>query len=427
MNKGKVYFGKKMRRDLWLLLISFVIMVLSGSVICSVINENDISKKLSLLLAGMLVPFVVKSFSRINNIKRIIISTISISLFVLISIIIYPYYTSMQALIARAVWFVMFFSSVLYLEHIQYSFIEFLYKATVIISYFSLFMFVAIELFGIEFPYRVAGNPYLPFWVYWGGFSIFTGHPFNVFGLQFYRLASIFWEPGIYQIFLNIALYYCFFYCSRKKGIPFISLIINLLLTFSTTGYCIFVIIVALWISRNKIFSKYKYLMLIIGGTIAVLLVYFIVLDKKTGAYSGSYNTRISDLIIGLQIFKQGNILFGIGYNNTGIFETTQGLDRGSSNGLVTWLFTMGLVGIAVVIFPFIKNIINETNRDERINKILFFGMFILFNMSEPIYFAPVMWLLVAQEYAKKKHVNRIVTGYPEGKLHKSDVLNYTG
>ena len=53
MNKGKVYFGKKMRRDLWLLLISFVIMVLSGSVICSVINENDISKKLSLLLAGM--------------------------------------------------------------------------------------------------------------------------------------------------------------------------------------------------------------------------------------------------------------------------------------------------------------------------------------------------------------------------------------
>lgn len=53
--------------------------------------------------------------------------------------------------------------------------------------------------------------------------------------------------------------------------------------------------------------------------------------------------------------------------------------------------------------------------------------MFILFNMSEPIYFAPIMWLLVAQEYAKKKHINRIVTGCPEGKLNKSDVLNYTG
>lgn len=271
-----------MRCNIWSILISFVIMQLSGSVICSVINENEISKKMSLLLVGMLIPFVVKSLSLKNNIKRTLISVISISLFILINVFIYPNDESIQSLIIRAIWYVMFFSSVLYLERIQYSFLEFIYKATVIVSFFSLFMFIVIELFGIGFPYRIAGNPYLPYRVYFGGFSIFTGHPFNVFGLQIYRLSGIFWEPGIYQIFLNIALYYWFFCCSQKNKIPLILLLINLFLTFSTTGYCIFVMIAVLWVSRNKIVAKkYKQLMFIIGGIITALLTYLIVLDKK--------------------------------------------------------------------------------------------------------------------------------------------------
>lgn len=406
MRVGKNKISKKTTFDMWLILISLVILELSGSVTCSVVNENDISKKLSFLLVCLLIPLVARSLSYRINIYRTLISAICVCVYISISMVIYPDSESIQALIIRALWYVLFFSAVLYMNKIQIRFLEYIYKATVIISFFSLFMFVAIEILGIGLPYRTAGNVYTPYHVYFGGFSIYTGHPYNLFGFNIYRLSGIFWEPGIYQIFLNIALYYLFFYCLKRNKIVLVSLVINLFLTFSTTGYCIFVVMATLWVSRNRVFSRYKQIMLIIGAAIAFALVYFILLDKKTGSYSGSYELRVNDLMIGLQLFTEDNLFFGIGYNNTSIFGTAQGLDRGNSNGLITWLYTMGLVGLGVVLFPYIRNMIYESNKTERMNKIVFFGMFILFNMSEPIYFAPIMWLFVAQEYAlnvKKK------------------------
>ena len=110
-----------------------------------------------------------------------------------------------------------------------------------------------------------------------------------------------------------------------------------------------------------------------------------------------SFSVRLLDLTVGFYVFQQYPFS-GTGFQNTEFFRFVQKLNRESSNGLITWMFTMGTVGIVFLLLPFIFNIKKETNK---LNSLLWLGLFLILNMTEPIITSPFITFLLAQEYSK--------------------------
>lgn len=81
-------------------------------------------------------------------------------------------------------------------------------------------------------------------------------------GLQ-YRNFGPFWEPGVYQIYLNIAIAYLLFLRDKILKIPLICLVIALVTTFSTTGYICFSIILCALLWKKSIVANRRIIPLI--------------------------------------------------------------------------------------------------------------------------------------------------------------------
>ena len=213
----------------------------------------------------------------------------------------------------------------------------------------------------------------------------------------------MFWEPGVYQFFLNLAIYHFMFERKGEKK-KIILLYINLALTLSTTGMCIGILLLGIYITNlPKFRSSKKYLVLISSFCVGVAggyVVYVKWMESVNNIGIGSMYTRINDQLVGFQLFCE-NFLFGAGYDNTPLFEATQGWGRGSSSGFICWMYMMGIVGLVVVIYPFIKNIFRSKTQEIKRRRIILFIIFILCNFSEPLYWAPLNWFWVASEYIK--------------------------
>ena len=148
--------------------------------------------------------------------------------------------------------------------------------------------------------------------------------------------------------------------------------------------------------------SVSKIILLIPISAAAISLIAIVWLDKvlETNGVINSYYTRLSDVIISLEIWKE-NLFLGTGYHNENLFVITQGLGRKSSNGFLTWCYTMGLLGVILVLYPFVYRIIND--RRNRIEKIVFLVLFIVTNMTEPLMDTPIMLLIIGYQYFEKR------------------------
>lgn len=138
-----------------------------------------------------------------------------------------------------------------------------------------------------------------------------------------HRLCGIFWEPGIF------AMYICFALCiviineyNVKKSTIFIYLL-ALILTQSTTGYtiCILIGVMAYIHNAKKIDIKY---LILVGISFLILLNWKKIINillifnydifvKLTTLQHASTGTRLYSFLINFKIFKE-NFLFGQGY-----------------------------------------------------------------------------------------------------------------
>ncbi len=94
--------------------------------------------------------------------------------------------------------------------------------------------------------------------------------------LGIYRAQGILWEPGVLQIFLNLLLFINLFYMPRR-AMPIILNLLALVMTFSTTGMIVTLIIFGYYSYRQGwiTFSPKKIaLAVIILGTLGTLLYY---------------------------------------------------------------------------------------------------------------------------------------------------------
>ncbi|MEK4012841.1 O-antigen ligase family protein [Peribacillus sp. FSL M8-0224] len=248
----------------------------------------------------------------------------------------------------------------------------------VIISFVSLICFILINFFNIgELPlsksiisgvteYKI--TPYYNMGItqyYWlDGYEAQHENGFK-------RNSGIFWEPGAFQAFINIALLMLANkYIEKFKGgkvnsfvkkdrYKVIILILALLTTQSTTGYMLggLIFICTLLGAKKNINSKYlmRTILFIFFFFIIVILspIKEVIIDKLINQ-TGSYDTRFNDNLASFKIFLD-RPLWGYGYSSVtyhlkeienNLFDNSSGLGLlfGMMGGIMalSYLFLMG-------------------------------------------------------------------------------------
>lgn len=226
-------------------------------------------------------------------------------------------------------------------------------------------------------------------------FNIYYTYSHSIFP----RLCGLFWEPGVYQIYLNLGLY-LYYRLGKNDKIQFSVFLINIIFVQSTTGYMLAAIIIAaIVINQKKLNVFSKYLIKIIIGMLAITIVLIIFVQKMnaTNVAGDSYFDRISQAKTGIELFLHRPV-FGTGFYNTSLYAILDKTKSGNSNGLITWLYTTGVVGMAVALFPFIYNVF-KTKGKNRIGRYLWVIFVLIVNMSEPVYSLSMMVFILAHEY----------------------------
>lgn len=385
----------------------------------SALTSTDAGYTIGGIMNAMIYTFILVRFIKIfmhgKVSNRLFIMLALVLLFTLIEGVNYP--SGIDGVFKRMILLWLMFVLAFELDKLNIQFDRIIFDVIFWIACISLIFFVLINLFHLQLPAMEIRQDTLVYKNYY--FLFYTAERYKtglLIGLPFYRLQGIFWEPGAFAVYLDLALFYALFIGyddvkTKKKQqiLKIIVLLVATTLTLSTTGLCIAVALVG--IKFIELFrGKSKILMIIPAALIAGSIISAVWMQKKgisTNAWS-SYNLRMNDMTNSLELWKE-NFLFGTGFKNTDSFEATiEG--RGNSNGLLTWCYTMGLFGAVALVFPFVRNAFNKGKNV--ITQLLYCAVFLLVNMTEPIISSYFIVFLVAKEYneylksTKKRHFN---------------------
>lgn len=211
----------------------------------------------------------------------------------------------------------------------------------------------------------------------------------------FGRNAGLFWEPGMFQIILNIAVFFLLTTDELKVDKYIIIFVITILTTMSTTGYiCLLLNLVYFLYRSNRIKHKLRYYVIIVLCIIVILI-----LDANTNLITdklinkgGSFTTRFTDTLVGYALSLDYPVT-GYGPFNTAITNIlrTNGVSN-ISNGLAGFLLYNGYPFVIVYLFlTFIS--LKKICNNEIIPTVIIFIMFILFYNTEFIMPLTLFWM----------------------------------
>ena len=236
------------------------------------------------------------------------------------------------------------------------------------------------------------------------------------------RPDGFFWEPGVFQLYLNIYLYLCLFIFKNKWQT--IIAVIAILTTQSTTGIVLCLILISYYVVREYI-NK--------GSLIArfgnffvsvIILIPLIILasgnieDKFYGDNKGSSWAREYDLMTGINVVVE-NPLIGIGFDYGYYYKISRTLgyrdtfldneattDRGNSNGIIFLLYSTGIpLSILFIIGLFKQTFLNH--------KFLIGLLLLISCSSESLIFTPFFLIFIYSGLANlafKKKTKTIAT-----------------
>lgn len=212
------------------------------------------------------------------------------------------------------------------------------------------------------------------------------------------RPDGFFWEPGVFQAYLNIYLFLALFVFNSWRQA--LLAVIALLSTQSTTGVMILVILGGAYFLRRLKTGNVRNLVISLILAVIVLVPIGIIAagniqDKFVGESRGSFWARQYDLITGLNVMR-ANWLTGIGFDYDSYTQAARTLgyadsplrgadteDRKNTNGIVFLLYSIGLpLGL-----PFLIGMFRQRLLPHRwLVGILFF----LSLLSETFVFTPI-------------------------------------
>lgn len=282
-------------------------------------------------------------------------------------------------------------SSMFLISSLKYS--EFK-KAYINIMFFVSIFCLTIFFIGTKYDlYQYAFN-YKDHSIIWG---------FNLHAIKQARNSGLFWEPGGYQIFLNLALFFMMDNKEvdlSKKWLQVIVFVISILTTQSTTGYLILSImccyyIISLVKKQNRYINKILLLILITPVIIYILnaLLNSNVVNDKFSNTNYSYVARINHLTNSWNAIKISPI-WGFGYQSqTKIL--LQGI-YGLVNNSVGFFSTALNFGIPYVIYYITRIIfIYKKSKSHYINIIYFIITLFMICISQAIFDYPILLIFL--------------------------------
>jgi len=268
---------------------------------------------------------------------------------------------------------------------------------TVVLALALPVIFITVHLGGLEFQSFL---------------GIFNFHSSSNSELSLVRPNGFFWEPGVFQIYLNLLLFILFI--NRASWMQILPTLLGLALTQSTAG----IVIAAI---QLVYFAIVPFLTLKIGlvnilrlAMIAIVIVPIGVLmqenvqSKLSGVHVGSTNARYYDLVSGLLVLREHPVL-GIGFNHlvyrdlsielnpdTELLSKENQNGRDNTNGLVMILYS---VGLPLGLFYLLGMV-----RQKLMPHKIMFALILLFSMgSEPLAFTPFFALFFFSGLTLKK------------------------
>jgi hypothetical protein len=218
------------------------------------------------------------------------------------------------------------------------------------------------------------------------------------------RPDGLFYEPGVFQLYLNLCLYLAL-YVYRRAGHALLALA-AVLSTQSTTGLVIALMLCGVYAVRYYINCgslRVRAVRFLAATLLAVPLVGFVganVVDKVTGDARGSFWSRQYDLLTGVNVILE-NPLAGIGFEypaytaaaaRLGYGETALEdritTDRGNTNGIVFLLYSIGIP----LALPFLFGMFRQNLLAHRglVGVLLFLSL-----LSESVVFTPFFLALM--------------------------------
>ncbi|MBO5857154.1 MAG: hypothetical protein J6Q87_02795 [Clostridia bacterium] len=243
-------------------------------------------------------------------------------------------------------------------------------------------------------------------------FSVVSGSKFVT------RNFGIFWEPGAFSIYLNIALYLELF--ENKFNIKRILLLaITVLTTVSTLGIVCMVILFAVFLTTDKEVSssRIKGLVVTAGAFGLILLILyggdyiyhaFNKLDMSGTTINESTAVRINAIVYPGSAFLENPIL-GVGYDDY-LFIQERFCQDMATCSFINWLCLFGLVGGLIPIIGCIR-FFTVNNHGMLTNFALFIFTLILFSTENfiQLIFIYIILFLGFNKRSKKKLINKLV------------------
>lgn len=352
----KVNINKRIIRYIVLYITAFFMVYESGS-LPSIISINDLwlDKMLLFIPIGIIALSTLKTKA---NWTSLFIWTMIFMIFIILNSVVCIDTTT--NLIYRLLIFLSIYLCVLYTELRNINFETIICHIIVFFAFTSAIIYLCVYILKVPIPHSFfyLGKNGLRYFSY-GGIYYDQGYSNIQFGMNLNRMTGPFWEPGVYQIFLNYALYR---YVVIEKSNKFVIalLLFDIFFTMSASGWLCAIVIIVIGIAKSPKFTNkskiFIFIFLSLFGGIATKFVLFSKFSETFSNKSSAY-IRMNDFLLGLKIFIENPIL-GIGFNNTEPFMMRNTYNDtgilGSSNGFMTIAYTTGIVGMVFVLLPFI-------------------------------------------------------------------------
>lgn len=241
------------------------------------------------------------------------------------------------------------------------------------------------------------------------------------------RNYGIFREPGVYQMYLIMALVLMLFYSSKFDLKKFIVITIALVLTFSTTGYIAYTCVIALLVinGENGIISskQQKMILVMLAICIAILATQTnllsndgIIFDKFSTSDRHTTIARMSSVTTNIKIWWQYP-MFGAGLQKVNdLFEVITYGDYGFASPHNTNTFLCELATFGVFYFVlFVTGVLRYCRLfgNSFFEHILVFVILFVLSVGEKLTFSPFFYIMVFYGYKygnskqKEKSINK--------------------
>lgn len=275
--------------------------------------------------------------------------------------------------------------------------------ALVVFAYLGVVNFILANFFSSLFQWKQTES-------FSGAYTI--GYIFNYVpapAVPFNRNQCVFWEPGLYQMFMNILVFEILI--EKKETLK--AAIIPILLvvsTTSTTGLFILALLVSFNLFRGgkKKISLSNVIVVLVFASLFIPFLLENAEQKTSGELQGSSALRLYDFLMGFDV-TINHPFFGIGFGKDSYVDLAKYLnidlysdydfkvgERGNTNGLMAVFMKMGIpMGLYYFKLLYYQSLFSS--------KKIFFILMVLAMSSEPVFSLGLLFFIPFTSYITKK------------------------